>query len=101
MAYRHKYHRDVFVNYVCYRRWGHNEMDEPAFTQPLMYRTIRTRPSIPDRYVEKLQVRCDQSLHHTVMSHCYVHKVYHATTIRPSIKDQYILIVTLCEEINN
>ncbi|KAK2191948.1 hypothetical protein NP493_42g09044 [Ridgeia piscesae] len=55
MAYRHKYHRDVFVNYVCYRRWGHNEMDEPAFTQPLMYRTIRTRPSIPDRYVEKLQ----------------------------------------------
>ncbi|KAI0220198.1 putative 2-oxoglutarate dehydrogenase E1 component DHKTD1, mitochondrial [Lamellibrachia satsuma] len=55
MDYRHRYHRDVFVNYVCFRRWGHNEMDEPAFTQPLMYRTIRTRSSIPDRYADKLQ----------------------------------------------
>lgn len=39
---------------MCYRRWGHNELDEPAFTQPFMYSNIRPRPSVPKMYEEKL-----------------------------------------------
>jgi probable 2-oxoglutarate dehydrogenase E1 component DHKTD1 len=39
---------------MCYRRWGHNELDEPAFTQPVMYNNIRHRTSVPKLYEEKL-----------------------------------------------
>lgn len=39
---------------MCYRRWGHNELDEPAFTQPLMYNNIRLRTSVPKLYEQKL-----------------------------------------------
>jgi len=44
LEYRQKYGRDVVVELICYRRHGHNEGDEPAFTQPLMYRQINSRP---------------------------------------------------------
>lgn len=57
MAYREKFRRDVIVDYVCFRKWGHNELDEPGFTQPLMYSAIRSRQSIPDAYAKKLIVR--------------------------------------------
>ncbi|MGI4851944.1 MAG: 2-oxoglutarate dehydrogenase E1 component [Janthinobacterium lividum] len=52
--YRAKFQRDVFVDLVCYRRFGHNEMDEPSFTQPLMYKAIRTRPSVFQLYGDRL-----------------------------------------------
>ena len=42
--YRQKFHKPVVVDMFCYRRFGHNEGDEPAFTQPLMYRKIRSHP---------------------------------------------------------
>ncbi|VDM48541.1 unnamed protein product [Toxocara canis] len=38
MEYRHKYRKDAFLNLICYRRWGHNELDDPRFTQPVMYK---------------------------------------------------------------
>ena len=41
MAYREKFHGDVVIDLVGYRRYGHNEGDEPAYTQPTMYRTLR------------------------------------------------------------
>ncbi|KAI9563198.1 hypothetical protein GHT06_010655 [Daphnia sinensis] len=53
--YRKKFRRDVFVDVLCYRRWGHNEMDEPTFTNPVMYSAIHSRScSIPDAYCRKL-----------------------------------------------
>ncbi|SAM06364.1 hypothetical protein [Absidia glauca] len=45
---------DIILDLMCYRRWGHNELDEPAFTQPRMYDNIRLRTSVPKLYEEKL-----------------------------------------------
>ena len=56
MAYRDIFRKDIIVDYVCYRKWGHNELDEPSFTQPRMYTTIRSRPNIPDAYADRLVV---------------------------------------------
>lgn len=43
VQYQRKFRRDVFVDLVCWRRWGHNELDNPRFTNPSMYRTIDAR----------------------------------------------------------
>jgi 2-oxoglutarate dehydrogenase E1 component len=52
--YRWEFGKDVVVDLVCFRRFGHNEGDEPYFTQPLMYERIRQRPSLDKVYAEKL-----------------------------------------------
>lgn len=52
--YRMKFNKDVFIDIFGYRRLGHNEADEPAFTQPLMYKTIRSHPSVKEIYKKKL-----------------------------------------------
>src|SRR5215203_2886545 len=52
--YRQKFQKPVVVDMFCYRRFGHNEGDEPAFTQPIMYRKIRSHPSILEIYSKKL-----------------------------------------------
>jgi 2-oxoglutarate dehydrogenase E1 component len=44
VAWRQRYHRDVVIDMYCYRKHGHNEGDEPSFTQPLMYEQIRRGP---------------------------------------------------------
>lgn len=54
MRYRYAYHKDVVIDLVCYRRRGHNETDEPAATQPLMYQQIRKHPSTFSLYSEQL-----------------------------------------------
>jgi 2-oxoglutarate dehydrogenase E1 component len=54
LDFRQNFRRDVVIDMYCYRRRGHNEGDEPAFTQPLMYRAIRARPSVRDGYLERL-----------------------------------------------
>lgn len=53
--YRMKFNRDVFVDIWCYRRHGHNEGDEPRFTQPLMYQIIDQHPTSLEIYVNKLK----------------------------------------------
>jgi 2-oxoglutarate dehydrogenase E1 component len=52
--YRQKFQKPVVLDIICYRRFGHNEGDEPAFTQPLMYRKIRSHPSALELYSKKL-----------------------------------------------
>ncbi len=54
-AYRDEFHKDILVDLVGYRRWGHNEGDEPAFTQPQMYEIIRTHPTVREIYARRLQ----------------------------------------------
>lgn len=54
IEYRQKFHKPVVIDMFCYRRFGHNEGDEPSFTQPLMYKTIRKHPSTLTIYSEKL-----------------------------------------------
>lgn len=54
MDFRREYQRDVIIDMYCYRLHGHNEGDEPEFTQPDMYRVIRGRPSIRDAYQKRL-----------------------------------------------
>ncbi|XP_054712034.1 2-oxoadipate dehydrogenase complex component E1-like isoform X2 [Uloborus diversus] len=52
--YRQTFKKDVLVDLLCFRRWGHNELDDPTFTNPTMYSTIHSRSSVPDMYSKKL-----------------------------------------------
>lgn len=55
LEYRNKFHKDVWIDIIGYRKHGHNELDEPAFTQPSMYANIRARTTIPTIYAQQLQ----------------------------------------------
>jgi len=54
MDFRKTFQRDVIIDMYCYRRYGHNEGDEPAFTQPVMYDAIRKRSSVRESYTQNL-----------------------------------------------
>jgi 2-oxoglutarate dehydrogenase E1 component len=71
LDFRATYRRDVVIDMYCYRRWGHNESDEPAFTQPLLYKWIENHKSVRDAYQEHLlalgevtQAEADQIVAH-------------------------------------
>lgn len=75
-AYRERFHRDVLIDLVGYRRWGHNEGDEPSFTQPAMYELVRAHPPVwklyRDRLIERGVIgaddatRMDDEIQHTL-----------------------------------
>ncbi|HYC64517.1 MAG TPA: 2-oxoglutarate dehydrogenase E1 component [Reyranellaceae bacterium] len=52
--FRQRFKRDIVVDIFCYRRYGHNESDEPMFTQPLMYKEIGKHPTVKDVYAQRL-----------------------------------------------
>ena len=54
MDFRKQFHRDVVIDLYAFRRWGHNEGDEPRFTQPEMYAEIDKRPSVRQNYLDRL-----------------------------------------------
>ncbi|XP_056243902.1 2-oxoadipate dehydrogenase complex component E1 [Seriola aureovittata] len=54
VEYQRRFRKDVILDLICYRQWGHNELDEPFFTNPAMYKIIRSRKSVPDSYSHQL-----------------------------------------------
>ena len=54
IEFRQQFNRDVVIDMICYRRFGHNEGDEPSFTQPMMYKKIKQHPTTLNVYGEKL-----------------------------------------------
>ena len=52
--FKQKFKSDIFVDIIGYRRFGHNEQDQPAFTQPMMYQSIRSHKRVYDIYTAKL-----------------------------------------------
>ena len=62
LDFRQQFAKDVVVDMICYRRWGHNETDEPSYTQPIMYAAIEGRRSVRKLYTEELVNRGDLSI---------------------------------------
>src|SRR5213078_128810 len=60
--FRQAFHKDVVIDMWCYRRWGHQEVDDPSFTQPLMYRAIESRRSVRKLTMEALVDRGDLTM---------------------------------------
>src|SRR5207245_340082 len=54
MDYRREFATDVVIDLFCFRRYGHNEADEPSFTEPLLYKKIEQHPPLPSIYGRKL-----------------------------------------------
>ncbi len=54
MEFRNKFHKDVFIDILCYRKYGHNEGDEPRFTQPILYKAIEKHPDPYEIYKKEL-----------------------------------------------
>jgi len=94
MDYRQQFHKDVFIDLVCFRRLGHNEADEPMVTQPLMYKKISQHPGTRKLYADKLiaagVVKPDESEAMIATYRAAVDKGLHTnTTILSNYKPAY------------
>jgi 2-oxoglutarate dehydrogenase E1 component len=65
LEFRQTFKKDVVIDLFCYRRHGHNEADEPSFTQPLMYANIKERPTLGEVYTEQLIIQGDLTVDET------------------------------------
>jgi 2-oxoglutarate dehydrogenase E1 component len=82
LDYRNQFHKDVIIDMVCYRRLGHNEADEPAVTQPMMYKKIRACPTsravYADRLIEDGLISKDDAV---AMIEDYRHSIEHGVVV--------------------
>lgn len=62
MEFRQKFNRDIFIDILGYRKYGHNEGDEPRFTQPVLYKAIAAHPNVKQIYLKQLESRGEQDL---------------------------------------
>lgn len=87
IRYRQEWKRDIVINMTCYRRFGHNEGDEPAYTQPLMYDIIRKHPTLREIYTKQLiqSGACDQTYSDTLMNNrmSELQKIYEEAKVSP------------------
>ncbi len=92
--YRQKFGRDIVIDMWCYRRFGHNEGDEPSFTQPLMYARIAKHPPVSEIYARRLiaQGTIDQSFVEVVVNgfNAYLEKEFEAAgSYKPNEADWF------------
>lgn len=91
--YRQKFHKDVVIDLICYRRHGHNEGDDPSYTQPLMYKAIAQRRSVRKLYVETLVKRGDITLEEAEQALAdYQGKLQGALDVARSLKPEPIKV---------
>ncbi len=87
VRYRQEWKRDIVINMLCYRRFGHNEGDEPAYTQPLMYDIIRKHPTLREIYSKQLvqSGACDQAYADSLLANRMndLQKIYEETKAAP------------------
>ena len=72
----------MIIDLLVYRRWGHNQLDEPAFTQPAMYSRVRSRKSVPTLYEEILAVRPIHACREWKLTHASVVERWNRTRRR-------------------
>ncbi len=65
LRFRQQFHQDVVIDMICYRRFGHNEGDEPSFTQPIMYEHVKKHPTLMSIYTEAVAAAGVQSAEET------------------------------------
>jgi len=88
LEYRQTFAGDAVVEVICYRRRGHNEGDEPYFTQPLMYEKIKSRPPVDLIYSERLRENGISEELLATQSAGYQERLEHALTIEASVVDK-------------
>lgn len=71
MDYRKKFQKDVIIDFICFRKHGHNELDDPFFTNPKMYKAVRGRDSIPNIYAKNVVVR-NNTEHFSLFCECEI-----------------------------
>lgn len=87
VRYRQEWGRDIVINMTCYRRYGHNEGDEPGYTQPIMYDIIKRHPTLREIYGKKLIAEgvLDQATYESVYQKRMdeIQKIYEETKVSP------------------
>ncbi len=99
MEFRDKFQRDVFIDLLCYRKYGHNEGDEPRFTQPILYKVIENHPDPFHIYAEMLVANkvvsnayiqeIEQGINTTLEQHLEISKKQEKTNIRFFMDDYW------------